>query len=177
LRPIQVSCFFETKSTNKTWKKIKKDLGQIVTSESASLPGYKPIAIQASHSLMCKFADEQDQGYIDVTGAMKLMILNLDKKKEDLKVLILAVLKRRQWTLANMFMQNSAQTVITFGDFKQGDRVINIGGFVTGNIVGTTENAVNMSLTNTVSVTMFRTRFTNVAMFPVSRPANTRKCV
>ncbi|KAH9206212.1 SesB protein [Leptodontidium sp. 2 PMI_412] len=128
LRPIQVACFFETKSTIKSWKKIKKDLGQIVTSESASLPGYKPIGINATHSLMCKFSDDQDQGYIDVTGAIKLMISNLDKKKEDLK--------------------NSAQAVITFGDFKQGDRVINIGGYVTGPIVGTTENAVTMSLSN-----------------------------
>ncbi|KAH6662740.1 SesB protein [Halenospora varia] len=129
LKPIQVACFYEGYKTTKTVMKMKKDLGQIVTDESASLPGYKPIAIQASHSMMCKFVDEQDQGYKDVTGAIKLMISNLDKKKEDLK--------------------NAPQTVITFGDFKQGDGVINIGGFVTGPIVGTTENAVTMNLTNT----------------------------
>ncbi|KAF7943188.1 hypothetical protein EAE96_011125 [Botrytis aclada] len=65
----------------------------------------------------------------DVTGAMKLMISNLHKKKEELK--------------------NSAKTAITFGDFQQGDKAINIGSFVTGHIVGTTDNAINMSLTNT----------------------------
>lgn len=81
-----MACFYETKSTSKTWKKIKKDLGQIVTGESASLPGYKPIAVQASHSMMCKFVDDQDQGYRDVTGAIKMMIANLEKKREDLKV-------------------------------------------------------------------------------------------
>jgi hypothetical protein len=90
LRPIQVACFFEAKDTKKSakvmGKTMTKNFGQVVTDDSASLPGYKPIAIQASHSLMCKFADEQDQAYLDVTGAMKLMISNLDKKKEDLKV-------------------------------------------------------------------------------------------
>lgn len=93
LRPIQVACFFEAKDTKKgikvMGKTITKNWGQIVTSDSASLPGYKPISIKANHSLMSKFADDQDQGYLDVTGAMKLMISNLDKKKEDLKVFLL----------------------------------------------------------------------------------------
>jgi protein SERAC1 len=86
LRPIQVACFFEQKTTAKTWRKVKKDLGQIVTADSATLAGYKPIGISADHITMCKFPDVQTPGYKDVTGMMKLMISNLDKKIEDMNV-------------------------------------------------------------------------------------------
>jgi len=46
LNPIQVACFFETKST--MWKK-KKDLGLIVTKQSAAIAGYQPMPINADH--------------------------------------------------------------------------------------------------------------------------------
>jgi hypothetical protein len=55
------------------------NLDQIVTADSASVAGYKAMPINADHSTMCKFADVQDTGYIDVTGALKLMIDNLDR--------------------------------------------------------------------------------------------------
>ncbi|RDL34716.1 uncharacterized protein BP5553_07844 [Venustampulla echinocandica] len=128
LRPIQVACFFEQKTTSKTWWKAKSDLGQIVTADSATLAGYKPIGISADHITMCKFPDVQTPGYKDVTGKMKLMILNLDKKTED--------------------MNKVAQTVITFGDFKGGDNNISLGGFMMGHVVGTTKDAVNLNLVN-----------------------------
>jgi len=86
LRPIQVACFFEQKTTSKTWWKVKSNLGQIVSADSATLAGYKPIGISANHITMCKFPDVETPGYKDVTGKMKLMISNLDKKTEDMNV-------------------------------------------------------------------------------------------
>jgi protein SERAC1 len=86
LKPIQVACFFEEMNTTKNWWKVKKDLGQIVTDKSATLAGYKPIGINANHIAMCKFPALQTQGYIDVTGKMKLMISNLDKPTEEMNV-------------------------------------------------------------------------------------------
>jgi hypothetical protein len=79
LKPIQVACFFETKSTIKKKWGMHGNLDQIVTADSASVAGYKAMPINADHSTMCKFADVQDTGYIDVTGALKLMIDNLDR--------------------------------------------------------------------------------------------------
>lgn len=52
LRPIQVACFFESMSTLKNFWKVKIDLGQIVTAESATLAGYDPIQINADHLTM-----------------------------------------------------------------------------------------------------------------------------
>lgn len=46
LNAIQVACFFETQTT--IFKK-KKDLGLIVTKESAAIAGYKPMPIHADH--------------------------------------------------------------------------------------------------------------------------------
>jgi hypothetical protein len=82
-RPIQVACFFETKSTKVKWGFAKKDLGQIVTAESATLAGYKPMPINADHRTMCKFPDVETTGYIDVTGILKLMISNLEKNTNE----------------------------------------------------------------------------------------------
>jgi len=88
-KPIQVACFFETKSTILRWgpfKKAKTDLGQIVTAESATLAGYKPIPINADHLAMCKFLDDQTTGYVDITDMLKLMISKLDEDFDELKV-------------------------------------------------------------------------------------------
>lgn len=85
-KPIQVACFFETKSTTKKVGLIKKDLGQIVTVESATLAGCKAIPINADHRTMCKFPDNETTGYIDVTGMLKVMISNLDKDADELEV-------------------------------------------------------------------------------------------
>lgn len=84
-KPIQVACFFETKSTTKKWGPLKKNLGQIVAAESATLAGYKAIPINADHRTMCKFSDNETTGYIDVTGMLKVMISNLDKDVDELK--------------------------------------------------------------------------------------------
>lgn len=46
LNPIQVACFFETKLT--MYKK-KKDLGLIVTRQSAAIAGHQPMPIHADH--------------------------------------------------------------------------------------------------------------------------------
>ncbi|KAF4625704.1 hypothetical protein G7Y89_g12459 [Cudoniella acicularis] len=78
-KPIQVACFYETMSTTKKLGPLRKDLGQIVTAESATLTRYKAIPINANHCAMCKFPDNETTGYIDVTGMLKVMISNLDK--------------------------------------------------------------------------------------------------
>ncbi|EPE35217.1 alpha/beta-Hydrolase [Glarea lozoyensis ATCC 20868] len=127
-KPIQVACFFEQKTTRKTWWKAKSDLGQIVTADSATLTGFNPIGISADHITMCKFPDVQTPGYKDVTGKIKLMISNLNKPTEELN--------------------KGGQTVITFGEFKAGDNNVNMGGYVMGHVVGTTKEAVNFTLAN-----------------------------
>ena len=86
LRPIQVACFFETKSTIKKKWGLNGNLEQIVTADSASIAGYKALPINANHSTMCKFSDVQDTGYIDVTSALKLMIDNLEKESPSCEV-------------------------------------------------------------------------------------------
>lgn len=86
VNPIQVACFFETKSTTKTFWKKKRDLGTIVTKQSATISGFRPMALNADHCAMCRFADPQATGYVDVTNTMKMMIENCGKKTADREV-------------------------------------------------------------------------------------------
>ncbi|KAI9726410.1 MAG: hypothetical protein M1834_009038 [Cirrosporium novae-zelandiae] len=128
LNPIQVACFFESKSTKKTQWGMKIDLGKIVTAESATLAGCKPVAINANHLTICKFADDQTTGFIDVTDILKLMISNIDKTTEDPKKI--------------------GKTVISLGDVKQGDNVLSWG-IITGHVVGTVKDANKLNILNT----------------------------
>jgi len=128
LKPIQVACFFEEIKTSKTWWRIKKDLGHIVTADSATLVGYKQVGINADHVTMCRYPNAETSGYKLVTGKIKEMIANFKKSTDQLK--------------------REGGTVITFGDVNMGDNAVNIGGYISGIIMGTTENAVNMSLVN-----------------------------
>ncbi|RYO79112.1 hypothetical protein DL764_010049 [Monosporascus ibericus] len=125
---VQVACFFETKSTAVKKGLVKKDLGQIVTAESATLAGYNPIPINADHRTMCKFPDDQTTGYIAVTGMLKQMISNLEKDVNEL--------------------ESDGKTIIKLGDVKHGDYGI-IYGIVSGHAVGTTANAVNQQVSHT----------------------------
>ena len=86
LKPIQVACFFEEMRTKKTWWKIKQDLGQIVTAESATLEGYKQVGINADHVMMCRYASAEATGYKLVTGKIKEIIANLKKSTDELQV-------------------------------------------------------------------------------------------
>ncbi|CAG8393429.1 unnamed protein product [Penicillium salamii] len=90
-KPIQIACFFETKSTivkGKTLDIVKKNVGLIVSEESATLPGYKPNPINEDHRTMCKFADNETTGYINIISQLKAMISNLEKDSEHLQVII-----------------------------------------------------------------------------------------
>jgi protein SERAC1 len=60
---LEVACFFEQYAMYKAGKKI----GTIVPKESACLPGIDPQLIQANHVDMCKFEDEDREGYKNVS--------------------------------------------------------------------------------------------------------------
>lgn len=60
---IEVACFFEQYAVYKAGKKV----GIIVPKESASLPGIDPQSIQDNHVDMCKFADDDREGYKNVS--------------------------------------------------------------------------------------------------------------
>jgi len=130
-KPIQVACFFETSTTKVALGliKVKTDIGHIVTEESATLMGYKPMPINADHRTMCKFAHHQLPGYVDVTGILKTMVSNLDKGKDEL--------------------DRDDRVMITFGDVKQGDDVVNYG-IVAGHIIGTTKDAHRLEVSNVI---------------------------
>jgi hypothetical protein len=131
LNPIQVACFFETVKTTKNVG-VKKDLGIIVSKQSASLAGSDPMGINEDHCSMCKFENAHSTGYVDVTDTIKLMMDNWDKKKDDRE-------------------SNNGRINITLGDVKQGHGVLNYGGIVQGHVVGTTKDAVNQVVSNLFS--------------------------
>ncbi|KAL5403902.1 hypothetical protein PMIN03_009531 [Paraphaeosphaeria minitans] len=124
LNPIQVACFFETKST--VFKR-KKDLGLIVTRQSAAIAGYQPMPIHRDHRAMCRFTDAQDTGYVDITDTMKLMLENWGQ---------------------NDASNQHGNISISLGNVKQGDNVLNYG-IVTGHVVATVRNANNLSVSHT----------------------------
>ena len=72
---IEVACFFEQYAMYKAGKKI----GTIVPKESACLPGIDPQSIQASHVDMCKFEDEDREGYKNVSQRLNQWISDLDR--------------------------------------------------------------------------------------------------
>ncbi|KAF2265052.1 SesB protein [Lojkania enalia] len=87
LKPIQVACFFEEIKTTRTFFKVfEKDLGHIVTADSATLAGCKQFGINATHQMMCRFSNVENAGYKLVTGKIKEMISNFNKSKAQLKV-------------------------------------------------------------------------------------------
>ncbi|KAF1959507.1 hypothetical protein CC80DRAFT_544954 [Byssothecium circinans] len=58
-KPQQISDMFPQDEID-SWK--KKDLGQIVTKQSATIAGYQPMPINADHRAMCRFAGAQTTG-------------------------------------------------------------------------------------------------------------------
>lgn len=60
---VEVACFFEQYAMYKAGKKI----GTIVPKESACLPSIDPQSIQANHVDMCKFKDEDREGYKNIS--------------------------------------------------------------------------------------------------------------
>ena len=75
-RFVAVACFFEQYAVYKAGKKI----GVIVPKESACLPGIDPQSVQANHSDMCKFEDEDREGYKGVSQRLSQWVSDLDRQ-------------------------------------------------------------------------------------------------
>ena len=60
---VEVACFFEQYAMYKAGKKIRI----IVPKKSACLPGIDLQSIQANHVNMCKFEDEDREGYKNIS--------------------------------------------------------------------------------------------------------------
>lgn len=73
---VEVACFFEQYAMYKAGKKI----GTIVPKESACLPGIDPQAIQANHVDMCKFEDEDREGYRNISQRLSQWVSDPDRK-------------------------------------------------------------------------------------------------
>jgi protein SERAC1 len=72
---IEVACFFEQYAVYKAGKKV----GIIVPKESASLPGINSQSIQDNHVDMCKFADDDREGYKNVSQRLSQWTLDPDR--------------------------------------------------------------------------------------------------
>jgi pimeloyl-ACP methyl ester carboxylesterase len=77
-RFVEVACFFEQYAMYKAGKKI----GIIVPKESACLPGIDPQSIQANHVDMCKFEDEDREGYKNISQRLSQWVSDLDRWRE-----------------------------------------------------------------------------------------------
>jgi hypothetical protein len=73
---VEVACFFEQYAMYKANKKI----GTIVPKESACLPGIDPQSIQANHVDMCKFEDDDREGYKNISQRLNQWILDFDRR-------------------------------------------------------------------------------------------------
>lgn len=77
-RFVEVACFFEQYAMYKSGKKI----GVIVPKESACLPGIDPQSIQANHVDMCRFEDEDREGYKSVSQRLSQWVSDLDRQPQ-----------------------------------------------------------------------------------------------
>ena len=75
---VEVACFFEQYAMYKAGKKI----GIIVPKESACLPGIDPQSIQANHVGMCKFEDEDREGYKNISQRLSQWVSDLDRQSK-----------------------------------------------------------------------------------------------
>lgn len=75
---VEIACFFEEYAMYKLGKKI----GVIVPKESACLPGIDPQSIQANHVDMCKFEDEDREGYKRVSQKLGQWISDFDSRSK-----------------------------------------------------------------------------------------------
>jgi hypothetical protein len=75
---VEIACFFEQCAMYKTSKKA----GVIVPKESACLPGVDPQSIQANHVDMCKFENEDKEGYKNISQRLQQWTSNLDRKRK-----------------------------------------------------------------------------------------------
>ena len=62
--------------------KAGKNIGIIVPKESACLPGINPQSIQANHVNMCKFEDEDREGYKNISQRLSQWVSDLNRRRE-----------------------------------------------------------------------------------------------
>ncbi|KAI1462466.1 hypothetical protein F4805DRAFT_474391 [Annulohypoxylon moriforme] len=75
-RWIEIACYFEGIDTYVA----KKNIGSIVDSTSATLPGITPISINdKDHTSMSKFNDVSNPGFVDISGMLFRWIQDIDR--------------------------------------------------------------------------------------------------
>ncbi|KAF1938760.1 hypothetical protein EJ02DRAFT_472873 [Clathrospora elynae] len=75
---VEVACFFEQYAMYKAGIKI----GLIVSKESARLPGIDPQSIEANHVNMCRFEEEDREGYKNISQRLSQWISDLDRQQK-----------------------------------------------------------------------------------------------
>lgn len=75
---VEVACFFEEYAVYKARTKI----GVIVPKESACLPGIDPQSIAANHVDMCRFEDEDREGYKSISQKLSQWISDVDRRSK-----------------------------------------------------------------------------------------------
>lgn len=128
---VEVACFFEEYAMYKGGKKI----GVIVPKESACLPGIDPQSIQANHVDMCKFEDEDREGYKRISQKLSQWISDLDSQSKGSG-------------------EDSQKHSVRMGDVNFKDKIDNNQGVVMGHAYGTATDGVRItgsSTTNTYS--------------------------
>lgn len=63
--------------------KAGKKVGIIVPKESACLPGIDPQSIQANYVGMCKFEDEDREGYKNISQRLSQWVSDLDRQRKS----------------------------------------------------------------------------------------------
>jgi hypothetical protein len=89
---MRVACFFEEYPTYV----MKKSIGMVVPKSSATLSGIDPIPIAASHSGMCKFADEHRNGYKNISETLSQWIRELSESPSAGQMLVSSYLSFRE---------------------------------------------------------------------------------
>lgn len=124
---VEIACFFEQYAVYKALMKI----GVIVPKESASLPGIDPQPIQANHVDMCKFEDEDREGYKGISQKLSQWISDLDRQSQ-------------------VPGKDDKDYSVRMGDVNFNDKIDNNRGVVMGHAFGTSPNAVRVvGTTNT----------------------------
>jgi hypothetical protein len=73
---VEVACFFEQYPM---YNLAGQKIGTIVPKESASLPGIDPQSIQANHVEMCKFEDEEREGYKNISQRLSTWVADIGR--------------------------------------------------------------------------------------------------
>ncbi|KAF9893431.1 hypothetical protein FE257_010743 [Aspergillus nanangensis] len=122
---VEVACFFEQYAM---YNRVRR-IGIIVPKESASLPGIDPQSIQANHVDMCKFEDEDREGYRNVSQLLAQWISRFQQR-------------------SNTSMGESQQYSVRFGDVNFANKIENNRGIVAGQVYSTATGGVKMTGTN-----------------------------